>query len=80
MTMSKTIATPSSIPARGLGASRHPFGVVRLAGMLDAPGRTSATHPCATASAHTLDNSPKQQLRVSTFDRDLTRKNHPLAD
>ena len=73
MTMFETIATPSSIPARGLGAPRHPFGDVRLAGMLDVPGRTPATHPCSKASAHTINNSPQQQLKVSTFDRDLTK-------
>ena len=59
MTMPETIATPSRNPARGLGAPRHPFGAVRLAGMRDAPERTPATHPCATASANTLDNSPQ---------------------
>lgn len=72
MTMPETIATPSRNPARGLGAPRHPFGAVRLAGMRDAPERTPATHPCATVSANTLDNSPQQQPKVSTFDRDLT--------
>ena len=65
-------------PARGLGASRRPFGDVRFTG---SPARCDDAHAgqCPPLPRHYRGTTTKQQpMKVSTLSQDLTRQNFVL--
>ena len=62
----------SGEPARGLAASRHPFGAVRLTGSPDRRRATLSRQRSAFKPSYRKNTTKQQTTKVSTLSQDLT--------